>query len=482
MAQGITRVALQRATVGLEGARHIGSTISGWSGSHVQALLQEAKNAIDSKAASNRGMPAGGTLGKILKKNSAIDYDATWQDDSAGGAASGTRLFIASKEGVPFGAATDATVAMQALVNTVATSGGGTIILDAGELVTGTITLKSGVSFWAPAGRFGTRWRLKTGVNTSIINEGGANTETADNTFIGINFDGDRANSGIVNGTSGAGLLRLYRASRLRIIGCDFRNCRSYGLGLQGRPSEAKGPEQDIYIEDCRFIDNGYEADGTQLSADGIDVKSSRRMTMVHCHAFGNTDKGFNVRGRYVTLLACRATNNVVGFDCNAPSDPLAGTAEYSYFDLHGCVAADNSSSGIAITETENQRTHANLEGCYGLNNVGHGLVANAGDVLMSVNGGGYNYNTGDGVRIDAIIQCAITGITARSNTSDGIEVVNNANGVAVTGCSIHSNTGVGVRSTGTADRVGITGGVIRGNGGINSLVGANNSTVGVIT
>ncbi len=85
MAQGITREALQRAIAGLEGARHIGATISGWSGSHVQALLQEAKNAIDGKAATNRGMPSGGAVGKVLKKNSATDYDATWQDDAAGG-------------------------------------------------------------------------------------------------------------------------------------------------------------------------------------------------------------------------------------------------------------------------------------------------------------------------------------------------------------------------------------------------------------
>jgi hypothetical protein len=36
-------------------------------------------------AASNRGMPVGGAAGTVLKKNSATDYDASWQTDLTGG-------------------------------------------------------------------------------------------------------------------------------------------------------------------------------------------------------------------------------------------------------------------------------------------------------------------------------------------------------------------------------------------------------------
>jgi hypothetical protein len=48
---------------------------------------------VAAPAAAN-GLPAGGTAGQILTKDTATDYDASWQDPSGGGGGAGGSLFL----------------------------------------------------------------------------------------------------------------------------------------------------------------------------------------------------------------------------------------------------------------------------------------------------------------------------------------------------------------------------------------------------
>lgn len=61
---------------------------------------------------------------------------------------------------------------------------------------------------------------------------------------------------------------------------------------------------------------------GTQVirltNGDGIDVKSSERLTFVECYAKNNPDKGFNPRSKFVRFVACTAEQCGSGFGLNS--------------------------------------------------------------------------------------------------------------------------------------------------------------------
>lgn len=83
---GIKRAALERITAGSEGARLIGSQLTGVTGNNIQVLLE---------ALLARVLPSGGTTGQVLKKTSGTDYAASWQAESATTPASETASGVA---------------------------------------------------------------------------------------------------------------------------------------------------------------------------------------------------------------------------------------------------------------------------------------------------------------------------------------------------------------------------------------------------
>lgn len=169
---------------------------------------------------------------------------------------------------------------------------------------------------------------------------------------IGFEGNGDPA----VLSTKGAGLMRFYEVYGLRAISCAFYRGRGYGAGFQGTAASAdadkRGPQEDIYFEDCDFYENGKQA---YLSVsdpdDGIDFKSSDRATMINCRAWDNGDKGFDVRARELTMIACHSWSNAgAGFGV-APEGVQAGvtsitpaTATYV-----ACWSYDNTGNGFAV-------------------------------------------------------------------------------------------------------------------------------------
>ncbi len=58
---------------------------SGVSNAYADEQNIELENSSVTVPASGKGVPAGGTSGQVLTKNSDEDYDAKWEDPSAGG-------------------------------------------------------------------------------------------------------------------------------------------------------------------------------------------------------------------------------------------------------------------------------------------------------------------------------------------------------------------------------------------------------------
>lgn len=184
------------------------------------------------------------------------------------------------------------------------------------------------------SGRNRTTLRLDPDSNGSILAGGSPAAgydEPVDVVLRDLTFDGDAPNSNITGG--GGALLHAYRAKRVVCERVSFINSRVYGCGFQGVPTHTnsfkRGPITDLSFYDCEFLNNGWDSDGSDNSADGVDIKFAERVLFARCHAAGNSDKGFNPRGRFLTMLACTAINNVTGISAS-PINSITTTTTLS--------------------------------------------------------------------------------------------------------------------------------------------------------
>jgi hypothetical protein len=322
----------------------------------------------------------------------------------------------------------------------------------------------------------------------------GSNVPIEDLYLEGITFDGDKANSELEEAAPAGSLVHAYAMRRFHALRCNFINSRGYGLGLQGRPegeAAKRGPISDVYLEKCRIINNGL-ADG---SSDGMDVKSSERVTLVDCYASGNADHGFDVRGRHVRFLGCTAENNVVaGFSVRAleslttttalsaainssvtevpvedasflpPQGNILVDSERVYYGLiegntlkscersSGRGAAASHSKGATVS-FEDSDSWTKLVGCSADNNAGIGIAISAtgnADHRCDVIGTDARENGSQG------LLCAAPGSTGtiRLNVSEGFYHKNTSHGILVeaafsctiSGSQSHSNGSDGIR------------------------------------
>lgn len=194
----------------------------------------------------------------------------------------------------------------------------------------------------------------------------------------------------------GAGLLRAYAGANWRIVGCSFHDGKGYGVGLEGAPSQAivskRGPALDFTFDDCHFYSNGKQA--YLLGADtddGIDFKTSDRLSMRGCRAWDNGDKGFDIRSRMSSFVACYSWDNAgAGFSTQIEAvaagslSTLPASASYV-----GCYAFDNGFSGFSVTPAVivgvlDGPQAATFVGCYAINNSHNYSVASFGTLDLA--------------------------------------------------------------------------------------------------
>lgn len=403
--------------------------------------------------------------------------------------AAGANDAILNVKDPPYGAkgdgVTDDTAALQqAIIDGVAT--GRTVFLPAGEYMVGShLRMRDGLTMRG-AGRFKTSlcrlpsWSgplLNYEDKSEEFNEPGVFDQ--DLTLTDITFDGKKV-------TGGSSMLHSYNISRWHIARCRFMHSKGYGVGLQGRPYTGNGPQEDLYFLDCEFIDNHYETEGSGA----IDVKSSRRLTMVNC-LIVRDPTGYDIRSHFATLINCHARQ------CSSTGMLLRSTANFpgsldwdGYFTVLG-GSAEECGRGLVIGMGEGPEgfddgnTHATIVGFSARNNTnGMGttdVLAGTEDKLsLTVLGGEFNENISDGIRVFSPRELTIHGAICRDNGGDGIRAVDTKN-ASISGCQIQSNDGWGVNLEGSvekADGVITAGNVISGNAKGNLLNSGPNSKV----
>ena len=291
---------------------------------------------------------------------------------------------------------TDDTSALQAVINEASTTGRDAYI-PAGTFMVSTLTLYDGTQIRG-AGP-GTVVKQIPGSTGIVMGPGVVADGLSDFLIADLVIDGNAANNPQPAG--GGHGFQSYITRRARFERVEFRNLRSYGIGLEGYPTSTEnktGPEEDVLLLSCRFIncgngrrtastttlDGGISSSDTSVTltdasvldqsggtleidgeimrhgvpagdtvtvvrgivgttaaahsdgdtvyrlnnADGIDIKSSLRVSMIDCYAERCGDKGFNPRGRFVMMVGCRAYQCVTGFDCNtAPGGSATPTS-----------------------------------------------------------------------------------------------------------------------------------------------------------
>lgn len=367
---------------------------------------------------------------------------------------------------------TDDTVAIQSAVNSglaVRIPAGVYIISGAG------IQCPDGLTLFGD-GRKQTILKKKAGVTElePILRErnvSGVFQPLNDLTVYDIGFEGN--GDVTLPGAKGAGLLRAYTGANWRIIGCDFYNSRGYGCGFEGAQSATdaskRGPMTGHFFEDCRFYSNGKQAYLTGPDTDdGIDCKSSDRLTLVRCQAWDNGDKGFDIRCRALTMIGCYSWSNAGAGFASQVEGEQAGTLSItpSTSTFIGCWAYDNTASGFAVVPQATVGVVDGLQfvefiGCHASNNTHN----------FNVTSHGTNELTRVRLLIDNCVSRSPTAGSRHFLASDVCEVVKINGGLFYGGTtsalSINSND---------VGHFHITGATIEGTGG-NAITGSTQNT-----
>jgi hypothetical protein len=253
----------------------------------------------------------------------------------------------------------------------------------------------------------------------------------------GLIFDGNVANQPRVNAASALDLenLRSFRARD-----CVFKNASGYGMALQAGTNAVPGTQEDTYIENCQFLDNGIGS-LTSETYDGLDIKYSRRTTIIGCHAKGNYDKGFDVRGREVAMINCTATDNTtwgfgvgdnIDLPANEPSEVVMTGCHSQGSGRDGVVVYQLATAGGRVTLTDNVVRDS---GESGLN------LNNATSVsTVTVSGGEYSANGVHGINVENVGKLRVKGADVEGNVGSGIKT--KASGIYVGAAASLSNNG----------------------------------------
>lgn len=353
--------------------------------------------------------------------------------------------------------------------------GGGVLEIPEGTYRVRNIVLRDNVLLRGVMGR--TVLKCPDGADSAIVYNAGRNSGTPLH-YVGLEglvFDGN-ADAAPRNTATSAASVSVVEYCYIK--DCVFRNASGYGLGFQGQPTTYEGPQSELYLENCHFLDNGIGAVGGGATHDGIDIKGCDRLTMVGCVAARNADKGINVRGRSTSFLGCHAYDNV------GSGIEVAGSGgselQDSWHSLSSCSAVGNGGHGFVVTPGRSSavcEVTAALNGCISRDNTSNGLYIIPELVFCSVSGGIFDSNGANGIRValgdgTALNRAVSIGnVIARRNAQSGILANFDA---TITGALLLDNTRYGIEMTGSP-RVMICGGWAYGNSMGAVLAGGTN-------
>lgn len=295
--------------------------------------------------------------------------------------------------------------------------------------------------------------RLPDGVSGSVL-QGPTNTRVQNLIIEDLTLDGNNVEPGNAHS-----LFHSYALDGLTCRHVTFRGSRGYGVGLQGywaaSGSSKRGEHRDLLFEACAFLDNGLNQAPVTTDADGIDIKQSERVTFLGCHAEGNSDKGFNVRGRFVTMIGCRAINNGSGFAMGTISSvtDTAGLAQDVSATASEITVTDGDflpPSGEIVIDAERIRYERRTDNSLTQLTRSYGAASAASHVA----------GAGRVALADRDSYMELLGCSAENNSAGGIAIycgADEADGyVSVVGCSARRNGGggLGISPPGSSGRI----------------------------
>lgn len=258
----------------------------------------------------------------------------------------------------------------------------------------------------------------------------------------GLVFDG---NSNLIEG----GLV-LNGCDTLTVKDCVFKDCQSYGFGLQASPGGSVTAAQDnIWIIDCEFKDNGAAG-----SKDGLDIKYCTNAYIIGCSAEGNAEAGFGVVGQHVTIADCISNGDGTGF--RIKTDNTAGSYD-SRMVISNCIALSAGGVGFQFQSAANNDIHINASSLLARSNTTRGIEI-----------------SGDGKLYGTFANC-----TSEGNTEEGLNIVGDDVGnLVVSGCLFLNNTTDGISTTGKNTL--FSGCIMKGNtvNGYQENTGADNNHI----
>jgi hypothetical protein len=390
---------------------------------------------------------------------------------------------------------TDDTAAIQAAIDA-----SSSVFFPAGTyIVSGTgLYAKSNLKM-SGEGRSASILKLKSGLTelNPILREpvvGGVSQKIERLTLVDLGFQGNGSASEVAT-SSAAGLLRLYEHDFLSVHRCDFYNGRGYGVGLQGNLGSAttgrKGPHRYSLFVDCDFYNNSRDEYTTESDLDdGVDLKSSEVLVMVGCRAWGNGDKGFNIRSKSASMLGCLAWGNGgPGFDFGVNVANIAdNTADICNNTLVGCFSFDNAFAGFLTTpQVGPGATGAEINityiGCHAWNNVHNWSINSLGvnDLVptrFTMNGCFSRDPTATFRHFNAsaaLTSATFTGCTFEGGTTVGVSLLSTQTGpTVVNGCQFLTIAADALRTpTSTSSNASVTGNVFKNISGF-AFTGAN--------
>jgi hypothetical protein len=383
-------------------------------------------------------------------------------------------VYYAEDWGVLADGSTDNSTSVQAVIDAAETAGGGKVIFPAGTILMAFINIKDNVALIGQ-GMNATILKLPAGLpsyTNVLLNEDSTLEVTKKYVAMrDLTVDGNESAYLSGNGAAmGASNSEFFHASNV-----TWQNAKAYGLSMQAfSGGNADGTQTEVYLENCHFLNNGTE--GTW---DGLDVKDCEQVTLIGCTSRGNTNKGYDFRGREVTLINCVASGNGTAGLVIAANQPTANTNSSVY--VFGGEYHSNTGNGITLAAGA-----SGAESCYVTidtvcrNNTAHGLeVISSGTTGQFVVRGHYHDNTGDGIAVNAAHDAILlNGVVCENNGESGI-YVNADNTVIVNAPILINNTLYGYEEAAGSDGNVLAGpGKISGNGTDSILLGTNRRTV----
>lgn len=275
----------------------------------------------------------------------------------------------------------------------------------------------------------------ETNSHTVMLNQDGLEGSLDDWAAYGITFDGSAKETGFL----------VYGCQRITFVDCVFQNAGTYGCAFQARPGFIIAlPQTDIHFTRCRFIDNGSDVG----LWDGLDIKHCERVYLTDCYASGNSDPGFNIRGKDVHFKGCVAEDNLYGFLLQA-TDTTAGNE--SYFTMVGCTARSNTNDGLHIQGDDTNDTFVDIRGFHAIANNKGVRIGGLGKTYGQISGVYASGNTSHGLHVDGDVvgRLVVSDSQFSGNGGDGV----NTSGTNTTfsNCWFVSNTGAGYIEAGGA-------------------------------